>query len=114
VPHGILGWEVRVVDVRVFRSGEEDEFREWMRRRRGYVINTDSSYSDRDSTRIHRATCFTLEPGFGGGRRQTDAYIKICSADPKTLNEWARAHLGYGLRSQRCRHCEPTSLGLTE
>jgi hypothetical protein len=102
------------VDVRVFRSGEEDEFREWMRRRRGYVINTDSSYSDRDSTRIHRATCFTLEPGFGGGRRQTEAYVKICSADPKKLNEWARAHLGYGLRSQRCQHCEPTSLGLTE
>ncbi len=66
------------------------------------------------STRLHRASCFTLEPGFGGGTRQTADYIKVCSPDPKELNEWAVGNLGYGLRSLRCQHCEPTSLGLTD
>ncbi len=55
-----------------------------------------------------------LEPGFGGGDRQTIAYIKVCSPDPKELNEWAVGNLGYGLRSFRCQHCEPSSLGLTD
>ena len=55
-----------------------------------------------------------LEPGFGGGDRQTVDYIKVCSPDPKELNEWAVANLGYGLRNLRCQHCEPTSLGLTD
>ena len=58
--------------------------------------------------------CFTLEPGFGGGTRQTADYIKVCSPEPKELNEWAVANLGYGLRSQRCQHCDPSSLGLTD
>jgi phage FluMu protein Com len=41
-------------------------------------------------------------------------YIKVCSPDPKELNEWAVGNLGYGLRSLRCQHCNPSSLGLTE
>jgi hypothetical protein len=39
------------------------------------------------STRLHRASCFTLEPSFGGGDHQTVDYIKVCSPDPKQLNE---------------------------
>ncbi len=66
------------------------------------------------STRLHRAGCFTLEPGFGGGTRQTADYIKVCSPEPKELNEWAVANLGFGLRDLRCQHCEPTSLGITD
>ena len=65
------------MEVQLFRTGEDEAFRNWMSARRGYAINTDSAYSDRDSTRIHRATCFTLEPGFGSGKRQTGAYIKV-------------------------------------
>jgi hypothetical protein len=80
----------------------------------GLRAHTDSGLSDPDSTRLHRANCFTLEPGFAGGTRQTVDYIKVCSPDPKELNEWAVGNLGYGLRSLRCQHCEPTSLGLTE
>lgn len=96
-------------------SGEDEEFREWIRQRpRGYVLNTDRAMANREFTRIHRAGCFTLEPGFGGGSRQTADFIKICSPDPKELNEWARANVGYGLRSQRCQHCQPTSLRLTD
>ena len=78
------------------------------------MLNTDSGLSDRGSTRLHRASCFTLEPGFGGGDRQTVDYIKVCSPDPKELNEWAVGNLGYGLRSCRCHQCEPISLGLSD
>jgi hypothetical protein len=102
------------VGVRKF-SAEDEEFREWVAKRpRGYVLNTDRGLSDRDSTRLHRANCFTLEPGFAGGTRQTVDYIKVCSPDPKELNEWAFGNLGYGLHSLRCQHCEPTALGLTD
>ena len=109
-------WYVRPMAVRKF-AGEDDQepFREWVANRpRGYVLNTDSGLSDRASTRLHRASCFTLEPGFGGGARQTVDYIKVCSPDPKELNEWAVGNLGYGLRNVRCQHCDPTSLGLTD
>jgi hypothetical protein len=104
------------VSVRRFSGeGEQEQFREWLAQRpRGYVLNTHNSLSDRDSTRLHRAGCFTLEAGFGGGARQTAEYIKVCSPEPKELNEWAVANLGYGLRSLRCQHCDPTSLGLTD
>ena len=98
-------------------AGEDDQesFREWVANKpRGYVLNTDSGLSDRASTRLHRADCFTLEPGFGGGVRQTADYIKVCSPEPKELNEWAIANFGYGLRNQRCQHCDPSSLGLTD
>jgi hypothetical protein len=98
-------------------AGQDDQelFREWVANRPpGYVLNTDSSLSERASTRLHRASCFTLEPGFGGGRRQTADYIKVCSPEPKELNEWAVGNLGYGLRNLRCQHCDPTSLRLTD
>jgi hypothetical protein len=102
------------VGVRRF-SGEDEQFREWISQRpRGYVLSTDSGLSDREATRLHRASCFTLEPGFGGGTRQTGDYIKVCSPVPKELNEWAVGNLGYGLRSRRCQHCDPTSLSLTD
>ena len=96
-------------------SGEDDEFREWVAKRpRGYVLNTHRDYPDRENTRLHRASCFTLEPGFGGGAEQTGEQIKVCSSDPKELNEWAVANVGFGLRSERCQLCEPASLGLTD
>ena len=87
--------------VRKFAGEEELEpFREWVAQKpKGVLLNTDSGLSDRGSTRLHRASCFTLEPGFGGGERQTVAYIKVCSPEPKELNEWAVGNLGYGLRS---------------
>lgn len=102
--------------VRKFAGEDAQEpFRAWVANRpRGYVLNTDVGLSERASTRLHRAGCFTLEPGFGGGNRQTADYIKVCSPEPKELNEWAVANLGYGLRSQRCQHCDPSSLGLTD
>jgi hypothetical protein len=98
-------------------AGEDtlEPFLEWVGQKpKGYVLNTDSDLSDRASTRLHRASCFTLDPGFGGGVRQTVDYIKVCSPEPKELNEWAVGNLGYGLRSLRCQHCEPSSLGLTD
>jgi hypothetical protein len=96
-------------------QGKDDRFRRWVTRRpSGYVLNTDKDLAYRDMTRLHRAGCFTLDPGFGGGGRQTVEFIKVCSPDPKELNEWAVANLGYGLRGQRCQHCDPTSLGLTD
>ena len=109
-------WYVQPMPVRKFASDDAQEpFREWVANKpRGYVLNTHSGLSDRDSTRLHRAGCFTLTPGFGGGARQTADYIKVCSPDPKELNEWAVGNLGYGLRSLRCQPCEPTSLGLTD
>jgi hypothetical protein len=52
-------------------AGEDElgPFREWVSEKpKGYVLNTDSGLSDRGSTRLHRASCFTLEPGFGRRR----------------------------------------------
>ena len=98
-------------------AGEDarEPFLEWVSQKpKGYVLNTDAALSERASTRLHRASCFTLEPGFGGGARQTVDYIKLCSPDPKELNEWAVGNLGYGLRTLRCQHCEPSSLALTD
>ena len=96
-------------------SGEDDEYREWVTKRpRGYVLNTHRDYSDPENTRLHRATCFTLKPGFGGGADQTGEQIKVCSPDPKELDQWAVANLGHGLWTLRCQHCDPTSLGLTD
>jgi hypothetical protein len=104
------------MSIRKFAGEDGQEpFRGWVGLKpKGYVLNTDAGMSDRGSTRLHRASCFTLEPGFGGGERQTVDYIKVCSPDPKELNEWAVGNLGYGLRSLRCQHCEPSSLGLTD
>jgi hypothetical protein len=68
----------------------------------------------RTTSSVRVASCFTLEPGFARGTRQTVDYIKVCSPDPKELNEWAVANLGFGLRSLRCQHCDPASLGLTD
>ena len=93
---------------------EFDEFREWVAKRpRGYVLNTHRDYSDRENTRLHRAVCFTLEPGFGGGASRRGADQGVL-AGPKELDQWAVANLGFGLRSLRCQHCDPTSLGLTD
>jgi hypothetical protein len=59
-------------------AGEDAAFREWLGKKpKGYVLNTHGDYPDRDNTRLHRATCFTLEPGFGGGAAQTGAQIKV-------------------------------------
>ncbi len=55
-------------------AGEDgaEPFRDWVAQKpRGYVLTTDKGLSDRASTRLHRVNCFTLEPGFGGGDRQT-------------------------------------------
>jgi hypothetical protein len=57
-----------------------------------------------DEHAASRSSCFTVEPGFGGGERQTVDCIKICSPDAKELNEWAVGNLGYGLRTFRCEH----------
>jgi hypothetical protein len=96
-------------------AGEDEAFRAWIGRKpKGYVLNTHREYPDRENTRLHRASCYTLELGFGGGRAQTAEQIKVCSPDPKELNEWARANLELGLRGLRCQHCEPGSLGLTD
>ena len=73
------------MSVRKFAGEEAQEpFLDWVSQKpQGYVLNTDSGLSDRTSTRLHRASCFTLEPGFGGGDRQTVDYIKVCSPDPE-------------------------------
>ena len=79
------------MSIRKFAGEDGQEpFLDWVSQKpKGYVLNTDAGLSDRGSTRLHRASCFTLEPGFGGGDRQTVDYIKVCSPEPKELNEWA-------------------------
>ena len=90
----------RALGVRASPARRQSRSREWVSQKpKGYVLNTDGGLSDRSSTRLHRASCFTLEPGFGGGDRQTVDYIKVCSPDPKELDEWAVGILGYGLPS---------------
>jgi len=101
------------VAIELFRD-DEAGFREWMTRHSsGYVVNADRALSDREATRLHRASCFTLEPGSGGGELQTETYVKVRSWNPRELDEWAQGNLGFGLRNLRCRHCNPSELGLT-
>ncbi len=104
------------MSVRKFAGEDGQEpFVEWVGQKpKDYVLDTDTGLSDRASTRLHRASCFALEPGFGGGDRQAVTYIKVCSTDPKQLNEWAVGNLGFGLRNFRGQHREPSSLGLTD
>lgn len=56
------------VSVRKFAGEDEQEpFRPWFSQKpKGYELNADASLSDRASTRLNRASCFMLEPGFGG------------------------------------------------
>jgi hypothetical protein len=62
-------------------AGEDDALREWIGKKpKGYVLNTRRDYPDRDNTRLHRASCFTPEPGFGGRAVLTGEQIKL--ADP--------------------------------
>ncbi len=92
---------------------DDPGYREWIAAHpSGYVVNTQRGLGGRDGTRIHKASCFTLGPGSGGGVLQT-AYVKICSRSPAELDHWARSGLGGGLRALRCQHCTPSELGLT-
>lgn len=92
---------------------EESGFLEWLARGHGYVINASRAPTDLEGTKLHRADCATLQPGFGGGSLQTDAYFKVCSWSPKELDAWARDYYGQGLRGMRCQICDPSGLGLT-
>ncbi len=79
----------------------------------GFVVNVDRGRSDQEGTRIHRADCPTLALGSGGGERQTESYIKVCSTHGRELDDWAKESIGCGLRALRCKHCSPSNLGLT-
>jgi len=95
--HGLVAATFAGMSIRKF-AGEDGQapFLDWVSQKpKGYVLKSDAALSDRGSTRLHRASCFTLEPGFRGGQRQTMDYIKVCSPDPKELNEWAVGNLGY-------------------
>ncbi len=93
---------------------QDDAFRSWRTKHpTGFVVNVDRGVSDLKGTRIHRADCFTLDLGSGGGQHQTESYIKLCSTHGPELDEWAQHALGSGLRQLRCKHCNPSSLGLT-
>ena len=93
-------------------ENDEAGFHEWLARGRGYVVNASHTKTDLEGVRLHRADCFTLQPGSGGGELQTVAYFKVCSSDPKELDVWAQGFYGQGLRSLRCQHCNPSELGL--
>lgn len=93
---------------------EDEPFRKWrVKYPTGFVVNVDRGMSDRDGTRIHRADCQSLAPGSGGGEKQTESYIKVCSTHGRELDDWAIRQLGRGLRELRCKLCNPSSLGLS-
>ena len=107
---GLVAATFAVMSIRKFAGEDGQEpFLDWVSQKpKGYVLNTDAGLSDRGSTRLHWASCFTLEPGFGGGERQTVDYIKICSPDPKELQRVGgrepRLWLAPSLRCQRCEN----------
>ena len=92
-------------------DNDEVGFQDWLAKSRGYVINASRTTTDLEGVRLHRADCFTLRPGSGGGELQTQAYYKVCSWDPRELDRWAWTTYGQGLRDLRCQHCEPSDLG---
>jgi hypothetical protein len=101
------------MSVEVFRD-DDDGFRTWLAQHpAGHVVNVDRSMADREGTGIYKASCFTIQPGSGGGDLQTESYIKVCSWDPSELDGSAHANLNGGLRDLRCQHCLPPELGLT-
>jgi len=95
-------------------AGEDETFREWIgKKSHGYVLNTHRDYPDRENTRLHPGRLASRSSRASvAGRRRREKQIKVCSPDPKELNEWAIGNLGFGPRSLRCQYCEPTSLGL--
>lgn len=79
----------------------------------GYIVNVDRGVTDPAGMRLHKASCFTLRDGAGGGELQTADYIKVCAREPRQLDAWSRENVGVGLRAYCCRHCKPSTLGLT-
>lgn len=99
----------------IVRFEDQDEpFREWrFKPPTSFVVNVDRGMSDRDGTRIHRADCHSPAPGSGGGEKQTESYIKVCSTHGRELDDWAIEELGCGLKELRRKLCNPSSLGLS-
>lgn len=88
----------------IFFRDDEDGYRGWMGEHpRGYVVNIDEQGST--GTRLHKASCWSLERGAGGGSKQTHSYPKACSTDRGELDLWHRERYGVGLRELRCKHC---------
>ena len=95
---GLVAATFAGMSIRKF-AGEDGQgpFLDWVSQKpKGYVLNTDAGLSDRGSTRLHRASCFTLEPGFGGGERQTVDYIKVCSPDRRSSTSGRSGTSGTG------------------
>lgn len=97
----------------VYFQDDEDGYSAWLAKHsnHGHVVNLDLHSTD--GTRIHRASCHTLKKGAGGGELLTHSFPKACSLERSELDDWHRAEFGVGLRKLRCKHCEPSSLGLT-
>ena len=89
-----------------------DEFRdddraylEWVARNpRGFVINIQRSLNSSDA-RLHRAACHTVTGTPPRGRTWTGSYVKVCSPDLGTLDDWATGRMGAPIR--RCGTCQP-------
>lgn len=80
-------------------SKRDDDYRSWREGHAdGYVANIVES--DHSESRIHRASCWTLENPVNEGKALTEDYPKICSEDLAEL----RSATG---SPKSCAHCSP-------
>lgn len=95
---------VSLIDPEEFRNDDRG-YLDWVAAHpRGFVINIQRSLNSGDA-RLHRAACHTVTGTPPRGRTWTGPYVKVCSLDLGTLDNWATARTGAPIR--RCGTCQP-------
>jgi hypothetical protein len=64
----------------------------------GFIVNIDESYPER--SRVHRASCHTLQIPIDKGQELTGPYPKLCSTEVAELRREAP-------RARSCSFCSP-------
>ena len=87
-----------------FRN-DDRAYLDWVARNpRGFVINIQRSLNSSDA-RLHRAACHTVTGTPPRGRTWTGPYIKVCSLDLGSLDDWATRRTRAPIK--RCGTCHP-------
>ena len=82
---------------------DDKGYLQWIKKNtQGFVLNC---YRNPTSgyLMLHRADCFTIVKTPSNGKSWTSDYRKICSLDPKELEDWAKQ---YGT-PRGCLRCKP-------
>jgi hypothetical protein len=92
------------IKVEEFRD-DDRAYLDWVARNpRGFVINIQRSLNSSDA-KLHRAACHTVTGTPPRGRTWTGPYIKVCSLDLGSVDDWATGRTRAPIK--RCRTCHP-------